>query len=109
MLADELVLRTIEAQEKDTDTSAEDRDRLLDETLATPMLDLLKTTAADGEDIDGDTAASVAAQVSNPISTMSSNISPVLARGQPSPRARLELLHVRSPKQLHHVQMTRLL
>lgn len=82
ILADELVLRTIEAQEKEKDTNAEDADRVLEETLTTPMLDLLKTTAADGEDIDGDTTAGTATQSSTPIGTMSFNISPVLARGQ---------------------------
>ncbi|KAI0255431.1 hypothetical protein BJV78DRAFT_1326174 [Lactifluus subvellereus] len=84
ILADELVLRTIEAQEKEKDVNAEDADRVLEETLTTPMLDLLKTTAADGEDIDGDAAAaaSTATQASTPIGAMSSNISPILARGQ---------------------------
>jgi hypothetical protein len=95
ILADELVLRTIEAQEKEKDaTRAEDADRVLEETLTTPMLDLLKTTAADGDDGDGDltTSSMLAGQAQPPQANtatagigsgvMSSNISPVLARGQ---------------------------
>jgi tuberous sclerosis 2 len=92
ILSDELVLRTIEAQDKNETTSAEaeeDTDRVLEETLTTPMLELLKSTAADGEDvIEGDptmttTATAMAAiQVSSPVGTLSSNVSPVLARGQ---------------------------
>ena len=97
ILADELVLRTIEAQEKEKDTTnAEDADRVLEETLTTPMLDLLKTTAADGDDADGELLTSniLAGQGHSQTSTtssggsaplgsgiMSSNISPVLARG----------------------------
>jgi tuberous sclerosis protein 2 len=82
ILADELVLRTIEAQEKEKDANAEDADRVLEETLTTPMLDLLRTTAADGEDGDGDTAASVATSTApTPTGLMSSNVSPVSARG----------------------------
>ena len=96
ILADELVLRTIEAQEKEKDaTSAEDAGRVLEETLTTPMLDLLKTTAADGDDVDGDltTSGMLAGQAQPPQTNttisgigigsgvMSSNISPVLARG----------------------------
>jgi len=97
ILADELVLRTIEAQEKDT--NAEDADRVLEEKLTTPMLDLLKTTAADGDEIDGDhptssniiatpaqtqtqastNATSVSVGIMSPSS--SSNVSPVMARG----------------------------
>ncbi|KAI9512139.1 hypothetical protein F5148DRAFT_1297624 [Russula earlei] len=99
ILADELVLRTIEAQEKEKVTNAADADKVLEETLTTPMLDLLKTTAADGDDIDGDhpislsgiTAAPGQAQAqANALpssvgiisSSSSSNVSPVLARGQ---------------------------
>jgi hypothetical protein len=93
ILADELVLRTIEAQDKEKDmVNASDVDKMLEETLTTPMLDLLKTTAADGDDVDGDLTttsnfAAVAAQQANantttPIGVMSSNVSPVLARGQ---------------------------
>lgn len=85
ILADELVLRTIEAQEKERDTDAEDAEKVLEETLTTPMLDLLKTTAADGDDIDGDLTSTVAALAqthTTSIGTMSSNVSPVLARGQ---------------------------
>jgi len=101
ILADELVLRTIEAQEKekDTTTNAEDADRVLEETLTTPMLDLLKTTAADGDDGDGEllppsnvlagqghaqTSTTSSGGSSAPLGSgiTSSNISPVLARGQ---------------------------
>jgi len=85
ILADELVLRTIEAQEKETDANAEDADKVLEETLTTPMLDLLKTTAANGDDVDGDlTSTSVPpTQIyTAAIGTMSSNVSPILARGQ---------------------------
>ncbi|KAI0297014.1 hypothetical protein B0F90DRAFT_1819566 [Multifurca ochricompacta] len=82
ILADELVLRTIEAQEKERDASTEDADRVLEETLTSPMLDLLKTTAADGEDIDGDPTGSPAAQATPTIGALSSNVSPVSARGQ---------------------------
>ena len=85
ILADELVLRTIEAQEKERDTDAEDAEKVLEETLTTPMLDLLKTTAADGDDVDGDLTSTVAALAqthTTSIGTMSSNVSPVLARGQ---------------------------
>ncbi|KAH9960287.1 hypothetical protein BC827DRAFT_1208521 [Russula dissimulans] len=99
ILADELVLRTIEAQEKEKDANAEDADRVLEETLTTPMLDLLKTTAANGDDIDSDYSTSsniVAApaqtqtQVNANVTSAavgivsppsSSNVSPVLARG----------------------------
>ena len=85
ILADELVLRTIEAQEKERDTNSEDADKVLEETLTTPMLDLLKTTAADGEDVDGDLSSTISTPVQTytpSIGTMSSNVSPVLARGQ---------------------------
>ena len=101
ILADELVLRTIEAQEKERDSAdAEDADRVLEETLTTPMLDLLKTTAADGEDVEGGEllASNILAQGqghsqssttssgggSGPLGSgiVSSNVSPVLARGQ---------------------------
>jgi tuberous sclerosis protein 2 len=85
ILADELVLRTIEAQEKERDTNSEDADKVLEETLTTPMLDLLKTTAADGDDVDGDLTSTIATPVQTftpSIGTMSSNVSPVLARGQ---------------------------
>ena len=84
ILADELVLRTIEAQEKEKDANAEDADKVLEETLTTPMLDLLKTTAADGDDVDGDLTSTFAtpAQTYTATGTVSSNISPVLARGQ---------------------------
>jgi uncharacterized membrane protein YgcG len=102
ILADELVLRTIEAQEKekDTTTSAEDADRVLEETLTTPMLDLLKTTAANGDDVEGEllptsnvlagqghsqtTSTTSSGAGGAPLSSgiVSSNISPVLARGQ---------------------------
>jgi len=84
ILADELVLRTIEAQEKEKDANAnaEDADRVLEETLTTPMLDLLRTTAADGEDGDGDpTAAQATPTAPTPTGPMSSNVSPVSARG----------------------------
>ena len=85
ILADELVLRTIEAQEKEKDANAEDADRVLEETLTTPMLDLLRTTAADGEDGDGDPSAGIASQAASttptPTGLMSSNVSPVSARG----------------------------
>jgi hypothetical protein len=84
ILADELVLRTIEAQEKE-DKNAEDTDKVLEETLTTPMLDLLKTTAADGDDGEGDLTLTVAAPAqtyTTAVGTMSSNVSPVLARGQ---------------------------
>lgn len=84
ILADELVLRTIEAQEKE-DTNAEDAEKVLEETLTTPMLDLLKTTAADGDDVDGDLTSTIAAPAqthTTTIGTLSSNVSPVLARGQ---------------------------
>ncbi len=85
ILADELVLRTIEAQDKEKDTIAEDADKVLEETLTMPMLDLLKTTAADGDDVDGDLTSTIATptQTHTPaIGTMSSNVSPILARGQ---------------------------
>jgi len=93
ILADELVLRTIEAQEKEKDTTnAEDADRVLEETLTTPMLDLLKTTAADGDDVDGEPLTAGHLQTSTASSggsaplvgsgIGSSNISPVMARGQ---------------------------
>ncbi|KAH9021119.1 hypothetical protein EDB83DRAFT_2270466 [Lactarius deliciosus] len=85
ILADELVLRTIEAQEKEKDANAEDADRVLEETLTTPMLDLLRTTAADGEDGDGDPTPGTAAQATptapTPTASISSNVSPVSARG----------------------------
>jgi hypothetical protein len=84
ILADELVLRTIEAQEKE-DTNAEDADKVLEETLTTPMLDLLKTTAADGDDGDGDLTSTIVAPAlahATAIGSMSSNVSPVVARGQ---------------------------
>jgi tuberous sclerosis protein 2 len=85
ILADELVLRTIEAQEKEKEANAEDVDRVLEETLTTPMLDLLRTTAADGEDVDGDPTVGIAAQAtptaSTPTGPISSNVSPVSARG----------------------------
>ena len=85
ILADELVLRTIEAQEKEKDANAEDADRVLEETLTTPMLDLLRTTAADGEDVDGDPAVGIVSQATStaptPTGPMSSNVSPVSARG----------------------------
>ena len=84
ILADELVLRTIEAQEKEKDANAEDADKVLEETLTTPLLDLLKTTAADGDDVEGDLTSTFAApaQTYTAIGTVSSNVSPVLARGQ---------------------------
>lgn len=85
ILADELVLRTIEAQEKERDTNSEDVDKMLEETLTTPVLDLLKTTATDGDDVDGDLTSTIAAPIQTytpSIGTMSSNVSPVLARGQ---------------------------
>ena len=85
ILADELVLRTIEAQEKERDADAEDADKVLEETLTTPMLDLLKTTAADGDDVDSDLSLAIAAPAqlhTTAIGTLSSNVSPVLARGQ---------------------------
>jgi tuberous sclerosis protein 2 len=85
ILADELVLRTIEAQEKEKDANAEDADKVLEETLTTPMLDLLKTTAADGDDVDGDLTSTFAAPAqtyTTAIGSVSSNVSPVLARGQ---------------------------
>ncbi len=85
ILADELVLRTIEAQEKETDANAEDADKVLEETLTTPMLDLLKTTAANGDDVDGDltsTSVPLTQIYTAAIGTMSSNVSPILARGQ---------------------------
>ena len=81
ILADELVLRTIEAQEKEKDANAEDADRVLEETLTTPMLDLLRTTAADGEDGDGDPTAVATSSTPTPTGLMSSNVSPVSARG----------------------------
>ncbi|KAH9993036.1 hypothetical protein BJV77DRAFT_1060291 [Russula vinacea] len=59
ILADELVLRTIEAQEKEKDANAEDADKG----------DLTSTFAAP-------------AQTYTAIGTVSSNVSPVLARGQ---------------------------
>ncbi|KAH8993171.1 hypothetical protein EDB92DRAFT_1934600 [Lactarius akahatsu] len=75
ILADELVLRTIEAQEKEKDANAEDADRVLEET----------TTAADGEDGDGDPTPGTAAQATptapTPTASISSNVSPVSARG----------------------------
>ena len=78
ILADELVLRTIEAQEKEKDANAEDADRVLEETLTTPMLDLLRTTAADGEDGDGEgIAAQVASTAPTSTGPISSNVSPV--------------------------------
>ncbi|KAF8272710.1 hypothetical protein EI94DRAFT_1717755 [Lactarius quietus] len=80
ILADELVLRTIEAQEKEKDANAEDADRVLEETLTTPMLDLLRTTAAEGEDGDGD-PTTAAPTAPTPTGPMSSNVSPISARG----------------------------
>ena len=85
ILSDELVLRTIEAQEKERDTISEDADKVLEETLTTPMLDLLKSTATNGDDVDGDLTSTIAAPVQTytpVIGTISSNVSPVLARGQ---------------------------
>jgi tuberous sclerosis 2 len=85
ILADELVLRTIEAQEKERDTNSEDTDKVLEEKLTTPMLDLLKTTAADGDDVEGDLTPTIPAPVQTytpAIGTISSNVSPILARGQ---------------------------